>query len=95
MQRARDAVEFYGEEPKYTYVHGDSGGRHAWFRAARTVSEELRRRDRVRGRRFHNGRLIPRYSRYEEFTYKLASKVACDGRYGASRMAPVIHSRVH
>jgi len=68
------AVEFYGEEPKYTYVHGDSGG---GMRGSGLLERFPRSYD---GAIAYVGvgsssALIPRYSRYEEVSYKLAPKL--------------------
>ncbi|MCC7153348.1 MAG: tannase/feruloyl esterase family alpha/beta hydrolase [Bryobacterales bacterium] len=67
------AVEFYGIEPSYVYVHGDSGG---GMRASGLLERFPKSYDGAIG---YVGvgsptALIPKYSRYEEFCYKIASK---------------------
>lgn len=68
------AVEFYGEEPKYTYVHGDSGGA---MRGSGLLERFPKSYDGAIG---YVGvgsttALIPKYSRYEDVSSKLTSKL--------------------
>jgi hypothetical protein len=68
------AVELYGQEPRFTYVHGDSGG---GMRGSGLLERFPKTYD---GAISYVGvgsttALIPAYSRYEEVSYKLAPKL--------------------